>query len=195
MSLAHEIAMSVLTNRIAVALFSTATVVLASCATEKPATPEPASPKSGATTTGPSCNPKVGAKAPALTMETFNGPGKVAIAPGKVTLVDFWATWCRPCEASFPKYEELYVKYKSKGFELIAVNMDDDKKDIAAFLKKSGAKFPVGWDKGHAVAECWKPPNMPSAYIIDKKGVVRHIHREWKNGHETIVEEEIKALL
>jgi cytochrome c biogenesis protein CcmG, thiol:disulfide interchange protein DsbE len=170
-------------------------VALASCAGEQPSTKEAASPKSATpTTSGPSCNPKVGAKAPSLAVETVNGSGKVAIVPGKVTLVDFWATWCPPCKESFPKYEELYVKYKSHGFELIAVNIDDEKAGINGFVKNAGAKFPVGWDKGHVLADCWKPAGMPTAYIIDKKGVVRHIHNVWKAGDEKMVEEQIKAL-
>ena len=182
------------------ALCATATVVLAGCAqTQTPSqqtTKEPASSgASGATTSGPSCNPKVGNKAPSLKIDSMSASGSASIAPGKVTLVDFWATWCKPCEKSFPRYQELYVKYKSQGFEVIAVSVDDEKNDIPGFIKKTGAKFPIGWDKGHAFADCWKPGSMPSAYIVDKKGVVRHIHNVWTEAEAKEVEAQIKALL
>lgn len=53
----------------------------------------------------------------------------------------------------------------------------------------------MGWDDGHALADCWKPGGMPAAYIIDKKGVVRHIHERWLDDSEKQVEAQIKALL
>jgi cytochrome c biogenesis protein CcmG/thiol:disulfide interchange protein DsbE len=180
-----------------VSLTLIASLAAVSCAAETPAAKEPGYGGKTATTKGPSCDPKVGALAPKLEIQSMNGGGKVSIAPGKVTLVDFWATWCEPCKDSFPKYQELYAKYKSKGLEVIAVSGDeeDTKKEIPGFVKKYGAKFPVGWDQGHPIAECWKPTGNPSAYIIDKKGVVRHIHTTWHAGDEKKIEEQIKALL
>jgi thiol-disulfide isomerase/thioredoxin len=139
---------------------------------------------------------KVGDKAPALSVDSLNGQGKAAIATGKVTLVDFWATWCEPCKKSFPKYQELYVKYKDSGLQIAAVSVDDEdaKKEIPGFAKNHGAvKFPVGWG-GKTVAEQWKVENMPSAYIVDKNGVVRHIHRGYHDGEEAEIEKELKAL-
>lgn len=183
-----------------------AVVTIAGCAAEGPSKPSAASPsttKTGhgaeprkTTSNGPSCNPKEGAKAPALTVASMNG-SRTTIAPGKVTLIDFWATWCKPCEKSFPAYQSLYTKYKDRGFEVIAVAVDDPetKAKIPGFVKTSGAKFPVGWDEDHALADCWKVKNMPSAYIIDRQGVVRHIHVEWKDDSEKKVEAQIKALL
>lgn len=186
--------MSKIGSSTVVTMTAVATVMFAGCATEPPAK-EVKSPGTKATTTGPSCDPKVGAKAPALALDSLNGGGKTSITPGKVTLVDFWATWCKPCRISFPKYQELYAKYKSKGLEVIAVSGDDEKKDIPDFIKTYGAKFPVGWDQGHDIASCWKPATNPTAYIIDKKGVVRHIHNEWHPGDEKTLEDQIKALL
>ncbi len=137
---------------------------------------------------------KVGDKAPSFSIDSLNGQGKVALAPGKVTIVDFWATWCEPCKKSFPKYQELYVKYKASGLEIAAVSVDDEKGEIPAFAKTHGAKFPVGWDNGKKIADKWKPENMPSAYIVDKQGVVRHVHKGYHDGEEKEIEKELKAL-
>lgn len=138
---------------------------------------------------------KVGDKAPAFSVDSLNGQGAGAITPGKVTLVDFWATWCEPCKKSFPKYQELYVKYKASGLEIVAVAVDDEKTDVPSFAKTHGAKFPVGWDEGHKIANRWNPSTMPSAYIVDKQGIVRHVHSGYRDGEEADIEREIKALL
>ncbi len=138
---------------------------------------------------------KVGNPASSFRLDSLNGGGTVAMQPGKVTVVDFWATWCEPCKKSFPKYQELYVKYKASGLEIVAVSVDDDKGGIADFAKTYGAKFPVGWDEGHKIADCYKPESMPSAYLIDKSGTVRSIHRGYHDGEENEIEKEIKGLL
>lgn len=138
---------------------------------------------------------KEGDKAPTFAIESINDAGKVAVNPGKVTIVDFWATWCEPCKKSFPKYQELYVKYKASGLEIAAVSVDDEKNGIPDFIKTHGAKFPVGWDEGHKIADQYKPENMPSAYVIGKDGTVKHIHRGYHDGEEAELDKEIKSLL
>src|SRR5688572_9438724 len=126
----------------------------------------------------------VGKAASPFTMESMNNAGKLAVEPGKVTLVDFWATWCGPCEKSFPKYQDLYVKYKASGLELVAISLDDETKDIPNFIKSTGIKFPVGWDGAKKVPPCFDIQNMPTAYIVDRKGVVRFVHRGYRANEE-----------
>jgi len=137
---------------------------------------------------------KAGDKAPTFSIESMNGQGKLEVKPGKVTIVDFWATWCEPCKKSFPKLQELYVKYKANGLEIVAVSVDDEKNGIPDFAKTHGAKFPVGWDDGKKIADRWKPENMPSSYIVGKDGVVKHVHRGYHDGEEAEIEKELKAL-
>jgi peroxiredoxin len=163
-------------------------VALAGCGSE----PKTAASESGSR--GSKGAVRQGDVAPTFTLDSLNGQGKLAIAPGKVTIVDFWATWCEPCKKSFPKLQDLYVKYKASGLEIVAVSVDDEKTGVADFAKTYGAKFPVGWDDGHKVAGQWGPENMPSTYIIDKKGVVKHVHRGYHDGEEAEIEKELKAL-
>lgn len=139
--------------------------------------------------------PKAGDTAPPFTLDSLNGAGKATVGPGKVTIVDFWATWCEPCKKSFPKYAELYTKYKASGLEIVGVSVDDEKGEIPGFAKTYGAKFPVGWDDGHKIASKWSPPGMPSAFILDKKGVVRFVHQGYKPGEEEEIEKQVKSLL
>jgi peroxiredoxin len=145
-------------------------------------------------------NPEVGKAASTFSLASLNpaSTDRVTIQPGKVTLVDFWATWCQPCQKSFPKYQDFYVKYRSSGFEIAAVSVDDEdkKSEIPTFAKQYGVKFPVGWDEGHKIADCYKLPGMPTAFLVDKKGVVRLIHNGFRGDDDAKkLEEEIKKLL
>jgi cytochrome c biogenesis protein CcmG, thiol:disulfide interchange protein DsbE len=136
-----------------------------------------------------------GQKAPVFSLDAVNGKGKVTIVPGKVMIVDFWATWCEPCKKSFPKLQELYVKYQASGLEIAAISVDDESKGLIKFAKAHGdVKFPIGWDKGHKVADQWKPEKMPSTYVVDKSGVVRHVHQGYHEGEMAEIEKELKAL-
>ena len=158
--------------------------------------PGPSSPASErAVAAGSGKAVKEGDKAPAVSLDSMNGTSKLAVTPGKVTIVDFWATWCGPCQKSFPKLQELYVKYKASGLEIIAISVDDDgdKGKIPEFAKTAGAKFPVGWG-GKKVADQWKPENMPTSYVVGKDGVVKHIHRGYHDGEQAELEKELKAL-
>ncbi|MFO0676729.1 MAG: TlpA disulfide reductase family protein [Polyangiaceae bacterium] len=139
----------------------------------------------------------VGKEAPDLSFESANGKGKFSLsgAKGKVVLVDFWATWCEPCKKSFPKLQDLNVKYKAQGLVIVGVSQDEEKDGIAEFGKTYGAEFNLGWDKGKDIAKKWSPPNMPSSFLVDKKGVVRQVHLGFRDGDEDKLEKEIKELL
>jgi peroxiredoxin len=135
--------------------------------------------------------------APDFQVDSVNGKGKISLSQwkGKVVLVDFWATWCEPCKKSFPKLEELRVKYNASGFEIAAISEDDEANGVKEFGTNYGAKFHLVWDKDKSVANKWHPPNMPSSFIVDKKGVVRFVHLGYHDGEEKEIETELKSLL
>src|SRR5438132_918638 len=78
-----------------------------------PKTPDAATPSKPSSDDGKSGGS--GAKAATFSLPSITTSGKVEIPSGRVVIVDFWATWCEPCKKSFPKLQELYVKYKSSG--------------------------------------------------------------------------------
>jgi peroxiredoxin len=146
---------------------------------------------------GDSAHPLMGAPAPKFESSSVNGKGKVSISGlnGKVVIVDFWATWCEPCRKSFPKLQELNVKYKASGMQLVGVSEDDDKSGIAEFGSSLSADFPLVWDADKGIAGKWSPGSMPSTFIVDRSGVVRFVHRGYHDGEEVEIEKELKTLL
>jgi len=141
----------------------------------------------------------VGQKAPDFTAETVSGEGPKSVkeANGKVTIIDFWATYCGPCKKSFPKYQELVDQFGG-DLAVLAVSVDEkdtEKSKLEEFVKAADVKFSVVWDKEHSAADAYKPPKMPTAFIVDKSGVVRHIHAGYGEGEEDKIAEEIKALI
>lgn len=154
----------------------------------------------GGATDAPSSGGLIGSAAPEITAESVTGEGPTTLkdASGKVVIVDFWATFCGPCKKSFPKYQELVDQFGG-DLAVIAVSVDNPedatKEQLEAFAKETGVKFAIVWDKDQAVVKKYSPPKMPTSFLIDKTGVVRHIHTGYETGEEDKMAEEIKALL
>lgn len=141
-------------------------------------------------------HPLVGAPAPAFELADVSGGGDQSLDAyaGKVLIVDFWATWCQPCKQSFPAYQKLVMELGG-DLVVLGVSQDDDAKGIPAFLSETGAKFPVVWDDGKALAKAYDPPTMPTAFVIDKSGIVRFVHVGYHAGDEATLEEEARSLM
>ena len=142
----------------------------------------------------------IGSPAPEITATavTGEGPTNLKDASGRVVVLDFWGTFCEPCKKSFPKYQELMDQFGG-DLVVIAVSVDDPedvKEDvIKEFVRATGVKFGIAWDKDKSSVKKYSPPKMPTSFIIDKGGVVRHIHAGYESGEETKIGDEIKALL
>lgn len=100
----------------------------------------------------------------------------LASARGKVVLVDFWATWCKPCEASFPFYAELLERHQKQGFELWAVSVDVDDQAVQAFLQTHPVPFRILRDPEGKVPERLDLRTMPTAFLVGRDGHVRLVH-------------------
>ena len=127
----------------------------------------------------------------------FKLEGKLPEAiKGKVVLVDFWASWCEPCKQSFPAMEDLHHRYGDRGLLIIAINVDENRPDMEAFLKKNNATFVVLRDPNQKLVEKTGIATMPSSFLLDREGKVRFAHTGFR-GAETKkkYEEEIESLL
>ena len=117
----------------------------------------------------------VGDKFPSLT--TLVEKGGVPASDGRVTLVDFWASWCAPCEASFPALARIHSDYAPKGLIIVAVSVDEKPALFAAFVKKRQPPFTTVRDAGQALVRIVQVPVMPTSYLIGRDGRVRFVHR------------------
>jgi len=97
---------------------------------------------------------------------------------GKVVLLDFWATWCSPCVKEIPALKKHYAEYKDKGFEIIGINLDNDKDKLTNFITKENLQWPMvfsskGWNDD--TARLYGVNSIPSTWLIGKKGNLRYL--------------------
>lgn len=114
---------------------------------------------------------------------------------GNVVLVDFWASWCGPCKQEMPILEALHKKYVGQGLVVVGVNIDNQEKKMAKFLKATPVTFRQVRDKRLQVASRYQPPTMPTSFLIDRKGKVRVIHEGFEKKDAAKIEAEIRKLL
>ena len=134
--------------------------------------------------------------APDFTLRTMSGPNlRLAEQRGRVVMVNFWATWCGPCRQEMPQLDRLYQKYKSSGFVLLGVNVDEDARKAADVATKLGVTFPVLLDTDKKVSHLYDLATMPSTVLIDRDGKVRYVHRGYLSGYEENYEKQIRELL
>ena len=164
---------------------------LAGCAGGASEGEGPSAPEQGAV------HPLIGKHGPDFAQKAVGGDATISLKglSGKVTIVDFWATWCGPCKKSFPKLEALNAKYASNGLEVVGISEDDDNSGIRAFQKGLGATFPVVWDASKSIASKWQPKSMPSTFILDRHGTIRYVHLGYHDHEEAAIEREVQSLL
>jgi peroxiredoxin len=96
---------------------------------------------------------------------------------GAVVLLDVWATWCDPCRESLPFYDDVARQFAARGLKVYALSVDADAGPIDAFVKELGLTVPVLHDPGAAMAEeVLKVRQMPTSFLLDRRGVVRYVH-------------------
>lgn len=114
---------------------------------------------------------------------------------GQVIYLDFWASWCPPCRTSFPLLEALYKKHNKAGFVVVAINIDEEIEGMERFLKLYPASFDILRDPEGEWADTYAIEAMPTSFIIDKAGMVRHIHSGFAKSDIVDIEAKITELL
>jgi peroxiredoxin len=134
--------------------------------------------------------------APDFTLRSLQGPNlRLQEQRGRVVLINFWATWCGPCRQEMPHLNRLYDKYKSSGFVLLGVNIDEDARAAAELATRLNVSFPVLLDTDKKVSKLYDMSAMPATVMIDRDGRVRHLHRGYRDGVEKTYEQQIRDLL
>lgn len=109
---------------------------------------------------------------PEISVESLSEPGKnVSLADfkGKVVLLEFWATWCGPCREAAPIIDSTYVKYKDKGFEVIAVS-NEDRKTVESFEEEHPRSYAVYLSKDGKAEGAYRVDGIPQAFLFDRNG-------------------------
>lgn len=114
---------------------------------------------------------------------------------GKVVYLDFWASWCKPCQESFPWMNGLIAKYPAEDFTVITINLDAETDAMHRFLDKVPANFDIYHDPSGRLAEQFQIEGMPTSYLIAPSGEVVKKHIGFYSRHIERYEREIEELL
>jgi thiol-disulfide isomerase/thioredoxin len=142
-----------------------------------------------------------GQVAPAIDLPLFSTQGEsgasmsLAELRGKVVYLDFWASWCPPCRMSFPQLEQLRVELAPRGFEVLAVNVDEFEADALKFLEEIPVSYPVVHDAAGLSPQAYGILGMPTGYLIDREGVIRLVHQGFRRNDGAKLKVEIIKLL
>jgi thiol-disulfide isomerase/thioredoxin len=108
-----------------------------------------------------------------FTLPSLNGTNVVlSELAGKVVFLNFWATWCGPCQAEMPSMESLYQKLKDRGFVILAVNLGESNAQVSDFMRKYNLSFPTLLDRTSRVGTQYGAQAIPTTYIIDRRGLI-----------------------
>lgn len=115
----------------------------------------------------------------------------------KLTILDFWATWCSPCVKAMPKLNTLFEKYKDKGVQFLGINIDSQKNNakIKPFTQAYKILNPVLKDPNSQLTSRLNVTNIPTLLIINSEDEVVYRHQGYRFGDEKLIEEEIIKLL
>lgn len=138
-----------------------------------------------------------GEKAPEFKIPRLESKGMISLKQfrGKVVYVDFWASWCGPCRQSLPALNDIRKEFRKKGFEVIAINLDEERDDAMEFLKEFPVAYPTARDTSGKVPEAYGLVGMPTAYLVDKKGNVQLVHEGFKESDIEELKQKITTLL
>ena len=138
-----------------------------------------------------------GDRAPSFSAPSLTGEGTVELSDhrGKIVYLDFWASWCVPCLKAVPAIEELRKELPASAFQVIAVNLDRDLDKARSFLAKHSVGYPSATDPEGRVPEAFGLETMPTSYIIDRDGVVRHIHEGFRPSDIADIRKRIRTLI
>jgi peroxiredoxin len=89
---------------------------------------------------------------------------------GRVVLLNFWATWCKPCEDEMPSMQRLYESLGGLDFEMVAISVDADPEPVGAFRDRLGLRFPILLDPEQTAAREYQTTGFPESFLIDREG-------------------------
>jgi thiol-disulfide isomerase/thioredoxin len=119
----------------------------------------------------------------------------IAALSGQVRVIDFWATWCEPCKEAMPVLDGIARELGPRGVRVFGISIDDDPAQIARYLGERPVSFPILWDKDSARLNRLGVSFMPVTLLVDRRGVIRHVHQGWDSRRAQVERAEVEALL
>lgn len=135
-------------------------------------------PDAGAAASALEPAPAAGHPAPDFTLQTLDGR-QVSLSDfrGRPVIVNFWATWCPPCRAEMPEFQNAYLEYQDRGLVILGVNstVQDDPELVPGFVAEFGLTFPILLDEEGEATSAYRILGLPTSVFIDSRGVVKEV--------------------
>ena len=128
-------------------------------------------------------------------LATFALEGTLPKTKGKVLYLDFWASWCAPCKASFPILSGWHKEFSNRGFLVLGVNVDEEARAMESFLAKNAVGFPVVRDASQKLVAAADVKTMPTSFLVDRQGVIRVVHSGFREKDAAVLRARILELL
>jgi peroxiredoxin len=137
-----------------------------------------------------------GTEAPDFVLRSLAGQNlRLSEYRGQIVMLTFWASWCGDCRAQLEQLGEMHARYQDAGVELLAVNLDQNRKQAADMIARLKASYPVLHDQAGDVGKLYDVSRMPVMVLIDRGGVVREVFEGFRRGNEQAYLERVQALL
>ena len=117
---------------------------------------------------------------------------------GKVIFINFWASWCAPCQVELPELNQLTIDEAGKNVAVIAINVDKEQFKAGTLLTKLGLQSPnmeILWDPESKAVAAYDVETMPTSFILDTRGIIRFVHSGFQNHDPEKWRKEIDGLL
>ncbi|MBK7250240.1 MAG: TlpA family protein disulfide reductase [Gammaproteobacteria bacterium] len=133
---------------------------------------------------------------PDFALHAVAGPNvRLSEHRGEVVVIAFWGSRCDTCRMQLAALNRIFTTYRPAGLQVFAVGVDDDPLRALEFARAQRVGFPLLLDPAKAVSRAWRVELLPTVAILDRGGMLRHVHRDYEAGDESLYTRELRELL